>query len=419
MLREAGKRYFVFSKTGDDKDEDEHLVQQIFKTAEQLSVYIPEEWMHTSNHWKDRKWKEYSWEHSVGIRCLLCDRWTVVIDDDHTDSNILQRWHQVIDTPDVSNMDMRNTEQEIKEWQNLNPDIVLLAIRCDVRYTAEEFAILNEIRNVWGDNSLFSRLVVAFTFGDRLDGDIKDEVINVCKELQTVLRDCGERYVVFNSHGTDDDKKRQVGKSANPVHLDAKKIVLLGRCGSGKSVTGDIILGKQMLHSDEPTLATKYYFVDIDGLHLQLPTERSFAVAVFEHTRTQYDLTQQLRERNWAVLGHDRPGLMQSVRCQELDSDIVLFKTWERVLNNKLQEHFVLARRRRLPGKLNHRTTESERHERCEAASWQSVRNLAFRPEVFENIQKERRRKESLSEGTGEVLKNTHRSKLKRPSHGP
>lgn len=122
-------------------------------------------------------------------------------------------------------MDMSNTEQEIKEWQNLNPDVVLLAVRCDVRYTAEEFAILNEIRNVWGGNSLFSRLVVAFTFGDRLDGSIKDEVINVCRELQTILRDCGERYVVFNSHGTDDDKKRQVREVRKLlVHLGQKTV---------------------------------------------------------------------------------------------------------------------------------------------------------------------------------------------------
>ncbi|PVD35802.1 hypothetical protein C0Q70_02767 [Pomacea canaliculata] len=215
-------------------------------------------------------------------------------------------------------MDMSNIEQEIKEWQNLNPDVVLLAIRCDVRYTAEEFAILNEIRNVWGGNSLFSRLVVAFTFGDRLDGDIKDEVINVCKELQTVLKDCGERYVVFNSRGTDDDKKRQVREVRKLlVHLDAKKIVLLGRCGSGKSVTGDIILGKQVFHSDEPTLATKYYFVDIDGLHLQ----------VFDTPGFSDDLDPAAFERETeAVLGHDPTRTSRSsVRCRKLDSDIVLY----------------------------------------------------------------------------------------------
>lgn len=58
------------------------------------------------------------------------------------------------------------------------------------------------------------------------------------------------------------------------IFSDAKKIVLLGRCKSGKSVTGDIILGKQVFHSDEQTLATKYYFVDIDGLHLQVSLEK-------------------------------------------------------------------------------------------------------------------------------------------------
>lgn len=82
--------------------------------------------MHTSNHWKDRKWKEYSGQHSVGIRCLLCDRWTVVIDDDHTDRNILQRWHQVYRECLVLNVRMNTTHVQTGPDQNSNAGETIL-----------------------------------------------------------------------------------------------------------------------------------------------------------------------------------------------------------------------------------------------------------------------------------------------------
>lgn len=73
MLREAGKRYFVFNKTGDDKDEEKHLVHQIFKTAEQLSVYIPELFLIKNVSYKFRLSRQ-----SLGLLyyflyyCLIC-----------------------------------------------------------------------------------------------------------------------------------------------------------------------------------------------------------------------------------------------------------------------------------------------------------------------------------------------------------
>nr|KAG5692958.1 hypothetical protein BaRGS_032390 [Batillaria attramentaria] len=78
--------------------------------------------------------------------------------------------------------------------------IILLVVRCDVRYTAEEYAIYKKIKELWGDKSLCERLVVAFTFWDRQKSDIEKELnTTVPQELKNVLKDASNRYVVFNN----------------------------------------------------------------------------------------------------------------------------------------------------------------------------------------------------------------------------
>ena len=109
----------------------------------------------------------------------------------------------MVDTPDLANSDMISDSElrdEISRWRGMstnNPTLVLLAVRCDVRYTAEECAIYRQILRLWGDDSLRQRLVVAFTFGDCQVGDLGEELRKVCPELKSVLRDADQRYVVF------------------------------------------------------------------------------------------------------------------------------------------------------------------------------------------------------------------------------
>ena len=40
---------------------------------------------------------------------------------------------------------------------------------------------------------------MAFTYGDLQDNPIEEELKTVCPELQSVLKDAGRRYVVFNN----------------------------------------------------------------------------------------------------------------------------------------------------------------------------------------------------------------------------
>ncbi|XP_025111470.1 GTPase IMAP family member 4-like [Pomacea canaliculata] len=110
----------------------------------------------------------------------------------------------VVDTPDIINLHYGpdEREKEVQSWKTMTSrdhPTILLAVRCDVRYTAEEFAIYKDFKRLWGDNAGIRRhLVVAFTFGDKQDRDLKEELEGVCEELKIVLKDANHRYVLFN-----------------------------------------------------------------------------------------------------------------------------------------------------------------------------------------------------------------------------
>ncbi|XP_025111525.1 GTPase IMAP family member 4-like [Pomacea canaliculata] len=110
---------------------------------------------------------------------------------------------KVIDTPDLVNLDLSDAEiyEHVSHWKShaVGKFAILLAVRCDVRYTAEEYDIYRKMKRAWGDNSFTSHLVVVFTFGDRQDRDIHEELKTVCWELRSVLADAGNRYVLFNN----------------------------------------------------------------------------------------------------------------------------------------------------------------------------------------------------------------------------
>ncbi|XP_025111456.1 uncharacterized protein LOC112574533 [Pomacea canaliculata] len=117
----------------------------------------------------------------------------------------------VTDTPDVRNLGIvkKSAEEEIKKWYAFHPDIILLAIRCDVCYSSEEHQIYQQIKKVLGEKYLTSLLIVAFTFGDRLGINIDEELKAVCSELKDVLKEAGHRYIVFSNEDPVQDRKKQ------------------------------------------------------------------------------------------------------------------------------------------------------------------------------------------------------------------
>ncbi|KAK7487679.1 hypothetical protein BaRGS_00021098, partial [Batillaria attramentaria] len=126
---------------------------------------------------------------------------------------------KVIDTPDITNCEMNEQQMqaEVSKWKTMtspHPTIIVLTVRCDVRYTQEEHDIYRGIKSLWGDNSFCKRLVVAFTFGDLQGEKLEEELKTACGELQNVLKDAGRRYAVFDNgpKTTAEDKARTVNK---------------------------------------------------------------------------------------------------------------------------------------------------------------------------------------------------------------
>lgn len=122
---------------------------------------------------------------------------------------------KVTDTPDVSNMSLYESEpdKEIQNWCTCHPDIILLTIRSDVRYTSEEFQTYQQIKRVLTQQYLCPRLVVAFTFPERLVNDLEEELKTAPTELRQVLNDAKDRYLVFREEDEEEMKKKHL------VHL--------------------------------------------------------------------------------------------------------------------------------------------------------------------------------------------------------
>lgn len=123
---------------------------------------------------------------------------------------------QVVDIPDFTNLEVGGDDIR-REIRTLSSSLtntryaVLLAVRCDVRYTKEEYDIYKEFKTLWGEG-ICSHLIVAFTFGDRQDRPLNQELNSVNPELKSLLNDAGGQYVLFNDMSDSNAKKIQKDK---------------------------------------------------------------------------------------------------------------------------------------------------------------------------------------------------------------
>ncbi|XP_025111447.1 GTPase IMAP family member 8-like isoform X2 [Pomacea canaliculata] len=246
----------------------------------------------------------------------------------------------VTDTPDLSNMsvDGNDVDRGIQSWQTFQPDVILLTIRCDVRYTPEEFQIYKEIKKSLRDDYLCPRLTVAFTFGERLDRDIRDELKDVCTELKQVLEDADDRYLVFREEDDEETKRKHI------IHLmtfvpnleiegEVKKILLLGPPKSGKSSGGDAIVGRPVFQAGTETVRTVSYITYVHDTWCQ----------VFDTPGISRPVEEQLR----SLLEVTRPGphaifyfVRESIATTE---DLELFRRFQDFIEENLRQHVKLV----------------------------------------------------------------------------
>jgi len=123
---------------------------------------------------------------------------------------VMDRPARVIDTPDILNLHLG--EEEVSKWREMakpGPDVVLLVIKCDIRFTDAEYEVFQQIRRMW--HSDFSdKLVLAFAFGDNKVKDFLDDIQAGGPRMQEVLQASKNRYVVFNNRGSSQEKQEAV-----------------------------------------------------------------------------------------------------------------------------------------------------------------------------------------------------------------
>ncbi|XP_046566539.1 GTPase IMAP family member 9-like [Haliotis rubra] len=131
-------------------------------------------------------------------------------------SNRFGRRLQVIDTPGLYDTDMsiEDISLEVIKCVGMTapgPHAFLLVVRVD-RFTEEEQNTVEHFMKLFG-RGMLDYLIILFTKKDELISNgktIEDFIGKDPGKLQSVLKDCGGRYVTFNNRGSEREKEQDV-----------------------------------------------------------------------------------------------------------------------------------------------------------------------------------------------------------------
>ncbi|CAK6984645.1 GTPase IMAP family member 6-like [Scomber scombrus] len=263
------------------------------------------------------------------------------------EGKVCGRQISVIDTPGIL---CAGAEEQIKTCcqevlQSSRPHLFLVGIKID-RFTEESNEAVEAAVRVVGDEGL-KHSYLLFTNGDALDDPLEEFINDPDGPLPPIVERFGRRYHLFNNKDNDQQQVSELLEKKIPSHslqsesviLEDRRIVLLGLPGTGKSSSGNTILGSKKFKSScgfgSVTKESVSASAEVEGRQVTVVDTPGFADKCLSHQQLFTEIVKSIEK---ADLGPH--AFVIVVRIGRISSaDIALFEILQKVFFRDALKH--------------------------------------------------------------------------------